>query len=48
MVEHVRREGGGRAVAPLADGALERFPRVVRLDVDLEVVTDGRKKRKLR
>jgi hypothetical protein len=38
MIEHVRRECCGRAVSSLADGALKGFARVVRLDVNLQVV----------
>ena len=41
MIEHVRRECSRRAVPPLADGALKRLARVVRLDVNLEVVAAG-------
>lgn len=44
VVLHVRCEGGCRVIAPIADGALEGLSVVVRLHVDLEVITgvDGR------
>lgn len=35
---HVRGEGRGGVVAPIADGALEGLPVVVGLEVNLEVV----------
>ena len=38
MVEHVRRQRGRRAVAALADAALERLAGVVRLDVDFQMI----------
>jgi len=38
MVLHVRREGGRRAVTPVAHRALERFLIVVRFHVNLQVI----------
>lgn len=39
VVLHVRGERRGRVVAAIADGALEWFLVVVRLHVDLQVIT---------
>lgn len=41
VVLHVRGEGGGSVVAPVAHGTLERLGVVVSLHVDLEVVGAG-------
>lgn len=38
MVLHVRGERGRRAVAPIANRALERFLIVMRFHVDLQVI----------
>lgn len=46
VVLHVRRESCGRVIPAIADGALEGFAVVVRLHVDLEVVTEREGERK--
>ena len=38
MIEQVRRQCGRRAVAALADAALERLAGVVCLDVDFQMI----------
>lgn len=47
MVLHVTGQGRRRIVAPITDRTLERFLVVVRLHVDLQVITTGEKQKEL-
>lgn len=44
VILHMRGEGGGCVVTAVTHGALERFTIVVRLHMDLEVITKLRRK----
>lgn len=46
VILHVRRQSGRGIITPIANGALEWLTVVVRLHVDLEVITrEGRKEK---